>query len=208
MQEIYLLESIDIGIEDEGGVAVVGDPIGTEECARERAMQIVRDGGADHLGRYLANIIPEKQAAAIITVEYLGQRTSYLERGLNPGLSLEAYRRANNGAQWAHELTLELPEAVESPPLLQKGCPDNQPTLKPYQQAQGLLSTGVRGLGLPSTEVRRISGLSGHRVEILPEVLADLTGPLGNRVRSWLPESSVVAQSRGSLREIQDVRGG
>ena len=35
----------------------------------------------------------------LIAVESLGQRTSYLERALDPGLSLEACRRADNGAQ-------------------------------------------------------------------------------------------------------------
>ena len=42
---------------------------------------------------------------------------------------------------------------------------------------------------------------------ILPEVLADLTGPLGDRVRRGLPESSIIAQLGGSLREIRDTWG-
>ena len=60
-------------------------------------MEVVRDGGADHLAHCLANT-PDKQAEAPITVEYLGQRTSYLERVLDPGLSLEAYERADKRA--------------------------------------------------------------------------------------------------------------
>ena len=59
-------------------------------------MKVVRDGGADRLARCLANM-PEKQAAALIAIEFLGQRTSYLRRTLDTGLSLEACRRADNG---------------------------------------------------------------------------------------------------------------
>ena len=53
--------------------------------------------------------MPDKQAAALIAVESLGQRTSYLERDLDTRLSLEACRRADNGVQWAYENILELP---------------------------------------------------------------------------------------------------
>ena len=45
------------------------------------------------------------------------------------------------------------------------------------------------------------------RVGVLPGVLADLTGPLGDRVRRGLPESSIIAQLGGGLWEIQDIRG-
>ena len=79
---------------------MVGVPIGTELYVRGRAMEVVRDGGADYLARCLAKM-PDKQAAALITFESLGQQTSHLERALDPGLSLEAYKRADNGAQWA-----------------------------------------------------------------------------------------------------------
>ena len=45
------------------------------------------------------------------------------------------------------------------------------------------------------------------KVGILPEVLADLTGPLGDRVRRGLPDSRIIAQLGGSLREIGDTWG-
>ena len=41
----------------------------------------------------------------------------------------------------------------------------------------------------------------------LPEVLADLTGPLGDKLRRGLPESSIIAQLGDSLREIRDTWG-
>ena len=52
-----------------------------------------------------------------------------------------------------------------------------------------------------------MSASIGSRVGILPEVLADLTGPLGDRVRTGLPETSIIAQLGGSLREIRDTLG-
>ena len=50
----------------------------SDEYVLDRAMEVVRDGGADRLARCLANM-PDKQAAALIAIESLGQRTSYLE---------------------------------------------------------------------------------------------------------------------------------
>ena len=91
---------------------MVGVPIGTDEDVLDRAMILV--GGADRLARCLANM-PDKQAAALIAIESLGQRSSYLERALDTRLSLEACRRADNGAQWAYERILELPGAEEAP---------------------------------------------------------------------------------------------
>ena len=41
----------------------------------------------------------------------------------------------------------------------------------------------------------------------LPEILAYLTGPLGDRVRMRLPESSIITQLGGSVREIRDTWG-
>ena len=75
--------------------------------------------------------------------------------------------------------------------------------MNPHQQGQACLSTGAGGLGLPSTVARRMSASIGNRVETLPEVLADLTGPLGYGVRRELPESNIVAQVGGSLTEIR-----
>ena len=79
-------------------VTVVGSPIGTDEYVLGRAMEIMEDGGADRLARFLSDM-PDKQAVALITIESRGQRASYLERARDTGLSLEACKRADNGAQ-------------------------------------------------------------------------------------------------------------
>ena len=52
-----------------------------------------------------------------------------------------------------------------------------------------------------------MSASIGRRVGIVPEVLADITSPLGDRVRTGLPESIIIAQVAGSLREIRDTSG-
>ena len=106
---------------------MVDIPIGTDEYVLERALKVVRDGGADRLARCLANML-NKQGATLIAIEPLAQRTSYLERTLDTGLSLEVYRKVDNGAQWAYENFLELPGAVEVQPIFREGCPGYQLT--------------------------------------------------------------------------------
>ena len=101
-EEILLLESVDVRLADEGGVAVVHVPIGSVEYALERARETVKERGTDHLARCLDNK-SDKQAEALIVMEPLGQKTGYLERVLDTELSLEECRRADNGAQWAYE---------------------------------------------------------------------------------------------------------
>ena len=62
----------------EGRATVVGVSIGTDDYVLDRAIEVARDGGADRLARCLASV-PDKQAAARIAIESLGQRTRYLE---------------------------------------------------------------------------------------------------------------------------------
>ena len=97
-----LLESVHVRIAGEKGVTVIGTPIGTDKYVLERAMEVVRDGGADGHARCLVNT-SDKHAAALVAIESLGQRTSFLERALDTGLSLEARTRADNGAQCAYD---------------------------------------------------------------------------------------------------------
>ena len=58
--------------------------------------------------------MPDKQAATFIVIQSLRQRNGYLQRAVDTELSLEACRRADNGAQWAYEKILELPGAAEA----------------------------------------------------------------------------------------------
>ena len=61
-EQIALHEGIGVSIAERGGVKVVGVPIGTDEYARESAMEIVRNGGAEQLARMLLRM-PHKQSA-------------------------------------------------------------------------------------------------------------------------------------------------
>ena len=141
---LLLIESVDVRIAVEGGVTGVGVPIGTDEFVLDRAKEVVRDERADRLARCLASM-PDKQAATLITNKSLGQRTSCLERALDTGISLETCRRAENGAQWAYENILELHRAAEAQSFFQEGCPANQLTLNPHQQAQARFSIRAEG---------------------------------------------------------------
>ena len=98
--------------------------------------------------------MPDKQATALIAIESLGQKTDDLERALDTGLSLEACRMADHGAQWAHKEFFNPPGVGEANPFFQARRPGNQLTLNPRQQDQARLLTGAGGLGLPSTEAR------------------------------------------------------
>ena len=156
-EDTSLPGSVDVSIEGEGGATVVGVPIGTGEYVIDRAMEVVKDGGAGRRSRCLAEI-PDKQAAVLIVIESLGQRTSCLER-------------ADNGAPSAYENILELPGAEEAQSIFQEGCPGNELTLNPHQQAQACLSTGggrvgyrrrKRGKYLPSEAGRNPTGGSSR----------------------------------------------
>ena len=59
-EQIALFEGNGVSIAERGGVKVVGVPVGTDEYARESAMEIVRNGGAEQLARMLSRM-PDKQ---------------------------------------------------------------------------------------------------------------------------------------------------
>lgn len=170
-------------------------------------MEAMKDGGADPLAHCSANML-DRKAVALIAIKSLDLRTYCLERILDTGLPLEARRMADNRAKWACENILELSGAAGTQSVFEEGCPDNRRTFQPHQQAQARLSTGTGWLRLLLAETRRTSASIGSGVGILPGILADLTGPLGDRVKKGLPESSLIAQLEGNLREIRETWGG
>ena len=114
--------SIDAGVRiaEERGVAVMDTPIGTEEHAIERAVGAIQDGGEDFRAHGIADM-PDKQSAAIIATESLGQRTSYLERVMDTSMSLETCQWADNRAQCASEHVLEQLRAAEEQAFFEEG---------------------------------------------------------------------------------------
>ena len=105
------------------------------------------------------------------------------------------------------EKLLDLPGAAEESSFFADGCPTNTLTLQPHQQAQVNLSTGAGGFGLSSAEARRMSASVGSLVATVPEVLADLSGAIGNKVRRELPDSDLVRRIWNSIRDLRDVHG-
>ena len=76
---------------------MVGVPIGTDACAMESAMDIVEKDGAEQLARMLL-CMPDKQPANQIGTGSMVQRTAYIERVMDPELSLPACQKADNSA--------------------------------------------------------------------------------------------------------------
>ena len=115
-EETTLLAGTDVRIAEEGGVTVVAVPIGTEEYVAARALGTVPGGGADCLGRCLA----DKQSAAFVATESLEQRMRYLERIMGTGTFLE---ECHTGAPWVYEHILETSRSRE-------GCVDPGPAFR------------------------------------------------------------------------------
>lgn len=91
-EKIGLLGGIDVRIADRGRVIVVGVPIGTDSPAMESAMKNVKYGGAEQLGRMLARM-SDKQSANLIAIGSMVQRIAYIERVVDPEVSLRACQR-------------------------------------------------------------------------------------------------------------------
>ena len=66
--------------------------------------------------------MPDKQAASLIAIESLVQSTSFPERALDTGLSLESCVIADNEAHGAYDKMHELPGAAEALSFFQEGC--------------------------------------------------------------------------------------
>ena len=71
-----------VRITDEGGIKVVGVPVGSDEFAIESAIGILRDWGAELLARMLPRM-PDKQAVNLIATGWLQVRCS--ERRMSSG---------------------------------------------------------------------------------------------------------------------------
>ena len=121
-EEISLLESVDVCIESKGGTTVVGVPIGTDEYVRDRAIEVVRDGGADRLTRCFASM-PDKQAAVLVAIESLGQRTSCLERFWTLGCPSKRAEGQTTGRSGLMKTSWSYPERRRHSLLSRKGAP-------------------------------------------------------------------------------------
>jgi len=199
-QEQSLLSGIELGIANQG-IAVVGVPVGSDEYAKNYAMDVVTEGGAIKLAKMLARM-PDRQVAHLVSTFSLAQKTAYIERGLDSQLSLEACTKLDNACQWAFEEGLELEGTAEEGAFFENGCPSRSLKMQPHQKAQAQLSTGAGGMGLASTTMRRLSASLGNRIASLPAVIASLRGPLGESVKNRLPGTNLVHRIGDSIRHI------
>ena len=107
---------------------------------------------------------------------------------MDPELSLPAYQKADSSAIWTLESLLDIPGTAEESSFFEDGCPTSGLTLLPHRHAQAILSTGAGGFGLSSAEARRTSASVRSMVATMPEVLAGLSGAIGEKVRRGLPD--------------------
>lgn len=120
---------------------MAGVPISDDTFAVITAVERVRDEGAEQLARVLPRM-PDKQSASLITTISMVQRTSCIERAVDPELSLTACQRADTSGMWMLERLLGLPGRAGKSPFFQDGCPANRLTLQPHQKAQASRSRG------------------------------------------------------------------
>ena len=106
-----------------GGVKEVGVPIGNDAFAVYSALEIVRDGGAEQLARILPRSAPDEQSANLIATSSMVQRTSYVQRVMDPEQSLPACQRADTSAMRTLERLLELPGTADESSFFEDGCP-------------------------------------------------------------------------------------
>ena len=105
------------------------------------------------------------------------------------------------------EKLLDLPGAAQESSFLVDGCPKKMLTLQPCQESKASLSTAAGGFGLSSAETRRMSAFVGSLVATVPEVLADLSGAIGDKARTELPDSDLARRIWNSVRDLRDVHG-
>ena len=151
--------------------------------------------------------MPEKPAANLIATGSMVQRTAYVERVMDPKLSLPACRRADSGAMWMLENPLELPGTAEESSFFKVGCMAERLTLVPHPRAQASLSTGAGGFGMSPADAKMMSASVGSLVATLPAVMADLSGSLGEKIRRNLPGPELVTNIWAGVRGLR-VAGG
>ena len=112
--------------------------------------------------------MPDKQSANLIATGSMVQRKAYIERAMDPELSLPAYQKADSSAIWTLESLLDIPGTAEESSIFEDGCLTSRLTLLPHQHTQASLSTGAGGFGLSSTEAWRMSASVGSMVATVP----------------------------------------
>lgn len=124
----------------------------------------------------------DKKTANALCHKRNGVKTGFREQGVNARPSRKACQRAGNGALWMLKKLMELRSAADEDRFFEKGYPADLFTMFPHQRLQARLSTGARGFGLASVR-QRVSSFSVSLCKVLPAVLVDMSGPIGERIQ-------------------------
>ena len=152
-------------------------------------MELVKDGGPDRLACWLDNM-SDTLLAPSLPLKSLEQMVRYSERVLHAGRSLKTFMRADSGTHWWYQKMLEVQGTTEAESFIQEIFGKHRHLISKPKNAI-LRETGLR---MQSTDSGRTFAASiGSRVGILPELWADLVGPLGEQVRRGSPESGTLA---------------
>ena len=119
-------------------------------------METAGNDGAEQLARMLPHL-PDEQPANLIATGSIVQRTAYIERVMDPELSLPACPKGDNNAMWMLENLLDLLGTAGESSFREGGCPTSRLTLLPHQHAKASLSTGAGGLGVSLAKPRSMS---------------------------------------------------
>lgn len=105
------------------------------------------------------------------------------------------------------ENILELPAIADETAFFGDGCPVSCRSPQPHQRVQAGLSTGAGGVRLASVMTLRVSALVVGVCGLLPTVLSDLSGPLGESIRCKLPGTPSARPLGKTLRDLAGHEG-
>ena len=108
---------------------------------------------------------------------------------------------------WMLENLLDLPGTAGESLFFEDSCPTSQLGMLSHQRAQLSLSTRAGGFERSSAEAQRMPPSVGSVVATVPEVLADLSDDIGEKIGRELPHSDLVRRIRRNIKDLHDVHG-
>lgn len=171
--------------------------MGTNALVRTHVENVVKEKGAGRLARLLVGI-SDKQAAVLIATKSMTQKICFPMRVLDIDISVGACSQADQAGLWMLERVLEQPAAAGEGPFFSEGCSSDLINLLPHQLVQAGLSPGTRGLVLALGSKRRLLVSIGSLAGMMPKVLVEISGPIGERVRTAFSAAPMI----GALAEV------
>lgn len=143
---------------------------------------------------YTGKIFALNQVPNLIATNSMMHRTSYIDREIDPGLSLLAGQKEDTNAMWMLERRREFPGTADESSLLKNGSPTSRSTLRSHQKAQSGMSTGAEGFIplLLLIEARGAPASVRVFVTTVPQAFTDLFSTVGEKARRKLLHSDLV----------------